>query len=320
VEKAMKSRGLTIAVVILAALTWALYWSQRQKTQAPAPAAAVNSALAILKVNMPDVMGLEIKSKGAEPVVLKKTGDKWEITGPASYPADQEAVIGLVAGLSFLNADRVVDEKASDRSQYGLASPVVELDVTQKANDTQKLLIGDDTPAGGDTYAALASGTKVFTIASYNKTSLNKSLNDLRDKSLLSLNPDKVSKIELLKKPQTIEFDRTKDGWQILKPSPSPANTAAVNDLVHAVVGARMDLTATDAPAQFARATPLATARLTGDGGTQTLEVRKSQSNYYAKSSAVSGTYKVDPSLGAALDKNVEDFQQKKQAPAAAQK
>ena len=87
------------------------------------------------------------------------------------------------------------------------------------------MLLGDDTPAGGDAYAALATDPRVFTIASYNKSSLAKSLNDLRDKSLVTLSPDKVSRVELLKKGEDMEFDRTKDGWQILKPSPSPADS-----------------------------------------------------------------------------------------------
>ncbi len=44
------------------------------------------------------------------------------------------------------------------------------------------------------------------------------------------MSADKVSRVELLKKGEDLEFDRTKDGWQILKPSSSPADSAAVND------------------------------------------------------------------------------------------
>ena len=55
----------------------------------------------------------------------------------------------------------------------------------------------------------------------------------------------------------------------------------------------------------------MATAKLTGDAGVQTLEVRKNKTDYYAKSSVVAGTYKVDSALGQALDKKPEDFQSK---------
>jgi uncharacterized protein DUF4340 len=267
----------------------------------------------ILKVNTPDITELEIKHRGSDPVTLKKTeAGKWQITEPKPYPADQDAVIGVLSTVSTLNADRLVEDKASDRKQYGLDAPAVELDIVGKGQGVRELLLGDDTPAGGDTYAALAADPRVFTVASYNKSSLDKSLNDLRDKSLLSLNADKVSRVELRKKGQTIEFDRTKDGWQILKPTSSPADSTAVNDLVRTLTGAKMDLSANDAAAEFSRATVVATARLTGDTGTQTLEVRKNKDNYYGKSSAGEGAYKIDSSVGQALDKKVEDFRSKK--------
>ncbi|MGC2403517.1 MAG: DUF4340 domain-containing protein [Acidobacteriaceae bacterium] len=317
----MNSRGLTIAVVVLAALTGVLYWSQHRKPAEDTAALSSNATPVVLRISAPDVTALEIKSKGAEPVSLKKTDSgKWEISEPKPYPADQDAVTAMLASLSVLNGDRVVEEKAADRKQYGLDAPAVELDITQKGKGTRRLLIGDDTPAGGDAYAALASEPKVFAVASYNKSSLNKGLNDLRDKTLISLNPDKVSRVALLQKGRTIEFDRTKDGWQILKPSSAAADSDAVNELVRTVSGAKMDLAASDAPAQFAHGTPVATAKLTGDAGTQTLDVRKNKTDFYAKSSLVDGTYKVDSSVGQALDKKFADFEQKKQPLAAGNK
>jgi hypothetical protein len=308
----MNFRGLIVAVVVLATLGGVLYWSQHHRPAEESTAVPTSTAPVILKVNPADMAELVIKQK--EPVTLKKTNGKWEITEPKSYPADQEAVAGLLSALSGLNADRVVEEKASDRKQYGLDPAQVELDISGKGG-TQQLLLGDDTPAGGDVYAALATDPRVFTVASYSKSSLAKTLNDLRDKSLLTLSADKVSRVELLKKGEAMAFDRTKDGWQILKPSSSPADSAAVNELVNTLTNARMDLsTTTDAAAAFGHATPLATAKMTGDAGMQSLEVRKNKDDYFAKSSAVDGIYKVDPSLGQALDKKIEDFRQKKPA------
>jgi hypothetical protein len=308
----MNFRGLIVAVVVLATLGGVLYWSQHHKPAEESAAVPTSTAPVILKVNPADMTELIIKQK--EPVTLKRTNGKWQITEPKSYPADQEAVAGLLSTLSGLNADRVVEEKASDRKQYGLDPAQVELDITGMQG-TRQLLLGDNTPAGGDVYAALSTDPRVFTVASYSKSSLAKTLNDLRDKSLLTLSADKVSRVELVKKGEDLELDRTKDGWQILKPSAEPADSAAVNALVSTLTNARMDLSTTaDAVAAFAHATPLATAKLTGDVGVQTLEVRKNKDDYFAKSSAVDGIYKVDSSLGQALDKKIEDFREKKPA------
>jgi hypothetical protein len=313
----MNFRGLIVAVVVLATLGGVLYWSQHRKPVNENVAAPTSTAPVILKVNPADVTQLVIKQK--EPVTLVKTNGKWQITDPKPYPTDQEAVAGVLSTLSGLNADRLVDEKATDRKQYGLEPAQVELDILGKNGAKQRLLMGDDTVAGGDVYAALVGDPRVFTMASYNKNSLAKSLNDLRDKSLITLSADKVSRVEVLKKSENLEFSRTKDGWQVLKPLSSPADSSAVNALLSTLTNARMDLsTTTDAAAGFARATPLGTARLTGDNGVQTLEVRKNKDDYFAKSSAVEGTYKVDSAVGQALDKKIEDFRERKPSATAA--
>jgi hypothetical protein len=267
-----------------------------------------------MKVSTPDVTQLTIKIKPAEPVTVdRNSAGAWQITAPKAYPADPEVVYGVLSSLSGLNGDRVVEEKTSDLKKYGLDQPAIEVDVTGKNHAVQSLLLGDDTPAGGDAYAAVAGTGKVFTLATYNKSSFSKSLNDLRDKSLLTLDADKVSHLELIKKPETIELARTKDGWQVLKPSPSPADTTAVDSLVRALANAKMDLSGTvDARAEFAKGIPVATAKITGGSGVETLDVRKSNNDYYAKSSAVDGVYKVDASLGAAVDKKADDLRKKK--------
>jgi Domain of unknown function (DUF4340) len=312
VEETMNSRGLTIAVVVLAALTGVLYWSEHRKAPEENAAVPASSAPVIFKIDPSNVTQLVIKQKQSDPVTLEKAGETWQITAPKPYPADQNAVATLISTLSALNADRLVADKGGNSPQYGLQAPAVELDITDKGHTTQ-LLLGDDTPAGSDAYAALAADPRVFTVASYNKSSLSKNLNDLRDKSLITLNADKVSRVELLKKGQDIEFDRTKDGWQILKPKASPAETSAVNDLVRTLTDAKMDLSATgNASAEFAHATGVGTAKLTGDSGVQTLEVRKNKDAYYAKSSATEGAYKVDSTLGQAMDKKLDDFISKK--------
>jgi hypothetical protein len=54
-------------------------------------------------------------------------------------------------------------------------------------------------------------------------------------------------------------------------------------------------------------------ASVTDSSGTETLDVRKDKDkNYYAKSSAVDGIYKVTADLGDGLDKKVDDFRNKK--------
>lgn len=312
----MKFRGLLIAVVVLLALGGLLYWSNHHKpSETPAESSAPSSPT-VLRFDSGSVAQLALTRKGAAPVTLtKSSGNGWQITTPQTYSADQDVVSGVLASLSTLSADRVIQDKASDLNQYGLEPPAVTLVITLRDHKEHKLLLGDDTPAGSDVYAMLAGDPRIFTIASYTKTSIDKGLNDLRDKRLLTLQPDKVSRVSFDKKGQTIEFARNKNGWQILKPNPLRADPFAVDEFVRSVTDARMDLNAKEndhTASDFAQATPIATVTLTGDQGTQTLTVRKNKDDYFAKSSVVDGAYKADSSIGTALDKELADFRNKK--------
>jgi hypothetical protein len=312
----MKGSGLIVAAVILAGLVGALYWSNHHKPKETTEASA-DAPPKILAVKTVDISRFDLKKDGAEQVGAERNGaSQWQITSPAALPADQGAVSSLLGTFSSLNSERLVEEKASNLAPYGLDVPKFEVDLSEKNNQTQSLLLGDATPAGNAIYAKLGGDPRIFTIPSYDKTSIDKSANDLRDKRLLTVNSDKISEVDLITKKQEITFGRNKDEWQIVKPKPLRADESQVDSLVRALTDAKMELSATDdqkkTASAFASATPVATAKVTAESGTQELQVRKNKDEYYAKSSAVEGVYKVPNTLGHALDKNLEDFRNKK--------
>ncbi|MGA7381262.1 MAG: DUF4340 domain-containing protein [Terriglobales bacterium] len=311
----MKLRGLMIAIVVLAGLTGALYWSNKQK---PAETASADAPPKILTLKQEDISKIDLKKKGGDELVLAKGGSgKWQITAPKPLGVEQSAVSPMLSTLSSLTAGRLVEEKASDLGQYGLSDPALAAVITEKDNKTHELLLGDQTPAGSAVYAKLDGDPRVFTLASYNKSSIDKSVNDLRDKRLLTVDAEKISKVELIAKKEHIEFGRNKNAWQIVKPKPLRADDGQVEQLVRTLTDARMDLGGADQDpkkiaAAFASATPVATAKVTAESGTQELQVRKNKDDYYAESSVVEGVYKVPSSLGKGLDKTLEDFRNKK--------
>jgi hypothetical protein len=311
----MKLHSLAIAALVLAILTGFLYWSGRRKPADDTSKISADTSPAVLKLDQNSISRIELKKKDAEPIVLIKSSGDWKITEPKPYPADQSAVENLASTLSSLNSERVVEDKASDLQKFGLNQPALQVDLIEKNNKTQKLVLGDDTPASGGVYAMLSGDPRLFTIASYAKTNLDKTVNDLRDKRLLPVAADKVSQVEIDSKNGDIEFGRNKDNWQILKPKPMRADGIQVGDLVRELTNAKMDISSADAKheaADFAHGSPVATAKLTDESGSQQLQVRKNKDNYYAKSTAVEGAYKIDASLGKTLEKSVDDFRDKK--------
>jgi hypothetical protein len=318
----MKPRGLLAAVIVLAALGGLLYWSNRkQKAEAAKPATDAVATTKILSIPEDQIKEISLKKNGGEATVLRLGGDgKWQLAEPKQQGADQDAAKSLIGSLSALNADKVVEDKAADLSAYGLNAPTMDVTVTKKDGKSQDLLIGDDTPTGGGSYAKLAGDPHVYTIATYVKTAIDKTPNDLRDKRLLTFDQDKLTRVDVLTaKGETIEFGKNnQNDWQILKPKPMRADGSQVEELIRKLKDAKMDATISDedakkAAAGFASGTKVATASVTDASGTETLDVRKDKDkNYYAKSSAVDGIYKVTADLGDGLDKKVDDFRNKK--------
>jgi hypothetical protein len=313
----MKGRGLLVAAIVLAALGGTLYWSNHRKANPGSTASAAEASPKILDIKPADVTSIEISRAGSEELALAKNdAGRWQITAPKPWKADQDSVSSLLSTLSPLDSDRVVEEKAADLNTYGLAQPKLELTITEKNKKSEELLLGDDTPTSSGAYAAVKGDPRVFIIASYHKSSLDKSANDLRDKRLLTFDSEKLSRVELTAKKATIEFGRNKDQWQILKPKPLRADQSAVEDLVRSLGDAKMELSATDDEKKdvsaFNSGTVVADAKLTDVAGTQELQVRKNKDDYYAKSSGVAGVYKVLSSVGTSMDKSLDDFRNKK--------
>src|SRR5260370_11712535 len=213
----MKGRGLLVAAIVLAALTGALYWSNRHKSVETSADSTPESSPKMLTLQPSDVTGLSIRKKSGESIVLvRNDAGQWQITAPQMLAADQDAVSNVLSTLSSLNSDRLVEDKPTNLDQYGLGQPSIEVEITKKDKKTQKLLIGNDTPTGNAANASVAGYPRLLTMTSYNKNAFVKSANDLRDKRLLTFDSDKVSSIQLNAKNQTILFGHIKTDLHII--------------------------------------------------------------------------------------------------------
>jgi len=312
----MKWGRMALAGVLLAALGIAVWWSNRQeKAKEGQPAA--DAPPKILAMGADIVSRIEIRHRGDEPVTLQLNGGKWAITSPKPLQADSTAVAGVTAAASTLTAERVVDPNVTDLASYGLAPALIEVDLTAKNGKTSKLLLGDNTPTGGAVYAKLDGDPRLFTVATASKSAFDKETKDLRDKLLLPFTQDKVSRIEITAQKQTYEFVRKGENeWQIVKPKAMRADTIQTDDLVQRLKTAEMDLSGVQDDqknaAAFGSAPVLAVAKVTDQDGTKTLEIRKAKDDYFAKSTAVEGVYKVPKTLGDGLDKPVDNYRNKK--------
>jgi len=314
----MKIRQLIVAAIVLAALSAALFWSNRHKPIEDAAKAAANAPVKIISFQKDDISKLEIKRKAGEVVDLSKTDSaNWKITSPKPLIGDPDPISTILYALSPLETDRVIEEKAGDLKVYGLAEPAVEVSATGKDGKPQKLLVGDDLPTGGSSYAMLAGDPRVFLISNSAKTNFDKGLKDLRDKRLLPIDFNNVNKIEIVSPKLDLAFSSSNGQWLLQIPKDVRGDTSKLEGVVEKLRLATMDPSAPDADmkkaaSSFSSGTPVATVKATDASGSQELQVRKSKDDYYAKTTAMEGAFKVTKELGEAIDKNLDDFREKK--------
>ena len=312
----MKTRNLLVAAALLAALSGAVWWAKRHPKSADSTNVPASPKLA--DIPQAQIKQIDLKKKDGSSVVLQNQNGRWSITAPEPLPADQDAANGLASALSPVSADNVVDDKPKDLSQYGLNNPSLTVTVAQKNGKTQQLFFGDDVPAGALVYARVGSDPKVYAVSSGVKSSLDKSANDLRDKRLLTFDSNRLTRMELVSAKSDIEFGKNnQNDWQILKPQPYRADSFQVEELLRKLTDAKMDLSASAEDTKkvagaYASGQPVGTVKVSDAAGTQSLEVRKNKDDYYAKSSAVPGVYKVSADLGKEIEKPLDDFRNKK--------
>jgi len=315
----MKMKQLLAATVVLAALAATLYWSNHRKPAADAmPAAASASNAKVIGLTQMDITKLEVKKKNGDDVVLNRASAlTWKITSPKTFMAEQDAISSLLYNLSPMDGATLIDEKASDLKQYGLAEPEAQIIATGKDGVVHTVLLGDDTPTNDGVYVMVSGESRVYTVSKNTKTNLDKGLNDLRDKRLMPVDFDKLTAVEISGGKLHLTFGSDDGKWTVRSPENLRGDTSQMETIIEKLRTSTMDPSAPDAEAKkaaslYAAGAPVATVKATDPYGSQELQIRKSGQDFYAKTSAMDGAYKVPKELGEALSKDAEDFREKR--------
>src|SRR4051794_20276116 len=113
----MKTGRLLIAAVVMTALGGALYWSNKREA-AKEGQPAKDASPKLLSVPQDTVEKIEIQPREGAATVLQKVNNQWELTAPKKLVADFAVVTAMLSTASSLNAERIVDENASNVASY----------------------------------------------------------------------------------------------------------------------------------------------------------------------------------------------------------
>lgn len=308
------SRGTSTAALLVVLIALGAYIWFIERKREPANPDAKAKVFAALQADQ--VEALTVTSSKGETTTLKKENGTWRITAPVQAEVDAVEVSAITSGLASLEEQRVVEEQASDLAAFGLAPPRSAVEFTTAGGAAQRLQLGEKTPTGGDMYARLGDGTRVFLVPAYLDSTFDRGTFDLRDKAALKLDRTKVDGVQLVAGGTAIGFAKRDEQWRMTAPLDLRADYGAVESVLGRVANAQMKaIVAQDAAdlAQYGLQAPEFTVHLDAGSARSTLLVGSAspEGSRYAKDASRPFVFTIDGTIADDLKKTPADFRPK---------
>jgi len=316
--KQQKFLNTLIALVVLAA-TWGAFTYYDKHKSGEKPAAETTNQEKIFSLDAQHIQSIAFKPHDGDAFVCRREGGKWIITEPRQLGVDQGNFSGVLNSLTTATVDQVADPNPASLKDFGLDPPSFTLDITTDAKpQSYTLLLGDDTPTSGGTYAQISGNPRVLTLASYVKSSLEKKMFDLRDRRALTLEAEHLQKIAVEYKGARWTLEKNPEGvWDLVLPPPVRADRFTVDGLVSQLRG----LTMQTIPAEdkkkggdYGLGSPELHLELMGSDGTQTIVVGKKEKDaerYFGMNSALDPVFTLNSEFVTQFKKDQADLREK---------
>ena len=264
------------------------------------------------------VATIQIESpKGS--VTLAKDGDRWKISAPQALAADQVEAGAVLFKLRDLKAQAFLSDDASGIPRY-LAKPTVRVSITEQGSSTPRTVLLAPSPEqrGGaaSAYAAVAGQGPVVLVDGRALDELGRSLDDLRDRTLLpGLEPRDIKRMRVRVGGQTVVVERSGESdWKLVEGGRGTAKAATVDNLLYGLRALKWKTIAAptgDEPAKYGIDAPtLEVTLLKADGSEAgTLLVGKHEGDQtWVKLKAAPAIYSVDAKQLGEAPKVPDDF------------
>ena len=311
-------RGLrsTIALVVVLAGLFAYIYFVTWKQPAE-PASKLEKVFAGLVADKVDE--LKITSDKGEVTTLKKDSGGWQIVSPVTAKADETEASGIANALGQVEVSRVIDENPTSLKDYGLEKPRLVVEFKASGDkDYRRLQIGEKSPTGSDLFTKRNDDKRVFLIGSTQETTFNRSTFDLRDKTVLKFERDKVDGVEVHAGGKTVQLAKDGSDWKLTQPLQTRADYGAVEGLIGRVQSSLMKSIVSDdaTPAdlkKYGLDKPEATVELKAGSSRATLQIgSKAENNtVYARDASKNAVVTIDSALADDLKKGGDDYRRK---------
>jgi len=268
----------------------------------------------VLEFQRDQLKGMNILTKGKE-YALEKAGDDWHIKKPFESRADNTETNSIVGDLEFAKVEEFVDSPA-DLKSYGLAPPVVRVDLFLGDNRARKtLLVGNKIDS--NYYAKDEARDAVFKIKEDLFKKLDFESTKIRDKKVLRFERANVKQIDIKLPDKEFTFFRgSDDKWKMSKPSGHQGKVISEYKIfwpLEDLEGKELIDNANLADAKFGFTSPSAQIRIVDKSG-KTSEVtlgKLDNEQVFAKTNSGITVYKVEKKILEDLNLKPEDIIEK---------
>jgi len=252
-----------------------------------------------------------------KPLKFEKQSGSWRITQPIATDADQPTASGIVDQLAGARISQTEPGTADRRKAFGLDPPQTTIDFRLANGAKHSVQLGNQDFSNENVYAVIDGGQSVALLPQLLSTSAGKSLDDMRDRSVLHSTPDQAASIELKNASGTLTLSKGKDNkWKFANPAGVLAGREAVDSLLQAVSNAKMLSVASEAPenlAKYGLASPSVTFSVTDPkGAKQTLAIGKKDGTiYFARDLSRPMVFRIEADVETKLSQKFGDLRDK---------
>lgn len=225
---------LLVLVVVLAGVAVFYFWdkdniAKQEKREA--------DEKRIFLAASDDVQEVTLLRKDQPDLVVTKTGEgpdaAWTVKeGAFAAAADKFAVDPMIGSLVRAEKQGSIED-AADLGNYGLAEPEMVVILSASGQSPVTLDLGADAPGTQDVFVRVKGDEAVYRIRRTVKTSLDKTLFDLREKAVARVEPADIRAVELTAGGETIHLARdAQDQWRFTQPLTSLALKTDVESLI----------------------------------------------------------------------------------------
>ncbi len=170
-------------------------------------------------------VGLERRGEGE--------GAEWFLVEPYEAPADPAAARGLARAAATLKEQRVLDEPSTDTSQYGLDDPALRITLEAEGLEGAVVLaLGGETGSKDGRYLRIEGEEGIRIAPSHQFRSLDKGIEDLRDRRIVRFSPGSATGITLSGTAGVLSLVKEGGLWRLGGDAPYRAARADVDDLL----------------------------------------------------------------------------------------